>query len=78
MCHLIDKNKAPLFPKLRGKIAEFLNEGYLDHLGTFIPTYQSRFAVRALMFQRQRSFSWRHRMGQVTLDFSSTSPYLQL
>ncbi len=51
---------APLLPKLRGQIAEFLNEGYLDHLGTFIPIYQSRFAVRALLFQRQRGFSWRN------------------
>ncbi len=48
---------APLLPKLRGKFAEFLNEGCLDHLGTFIPVYQSRFAVRALLFQRQRGFS---------------------
>jgi hypothetical protein len=24
---------APLLPKLRGDFAEFLNEGYLDHLG---------------------------------------------
>ena len=24
---------APLLPKLRGNFAEFLNEGYLDHLG---------------------------------------------
>ena len=39
---------APLLPKLRGQIAEFLNEGSLDHLGTLIPAYQCRFAVRAL------------------------------
>ena len=26
---------APLIPKLRGDFAEFLNEGYLDHLGIF-------------------------------------------
>ena len=24
--------RAPLLPKLRGNFAEFLNEGYLDHL----------------------------------------------
>ena len=26
---------APLIPKLRGNFAEFLNEGYLDHLSIF-------------------------------------------
>ena len=26
---------APLLPKLRGQFAEFLNEGYLDHLSIF-------------------------------------------
>ena len=25
--------RAPLLPKLRGHFAEFLNHGYLDHLG---------------------------------------------
>ena len=39
--------EAPLIPKLRGYFAEFLNEGSLDHLGAFAPTYQCRFAVRA-------------------------------
>jgi hypothetical protein len=30
---------APLIPKLRGDFAEFLNEGYLDHLSIFyLPT----------------------------------------
>jgi hypothetical protein len=30
---------APLLPKLRGQFAEFLNEGYLDHLSIFyLPT----------------------------------------
>jgi hypothetical protein len=28
----LDPNGAPLLPKLRGHFAEFLNEGYLDHL----------------------------------------------
>ena len=55
--------RAPLIPKLWGKFAEFLNEGSLDHLRTLIPTYQSRFVVRALSLQRQRSFSWRPRSG---------------
>ena len=28
---------APLIPKLRGHFAEFLNEGFLDHLGILYP-----------------------------------------
>jgi hypothetical protein len=28
----LDPTGAPLLPKLRGNFAEFLNEGYLDHL----------------------------------------------
>ena len=28
---------APLLPKLRGNFAEFLNEGFLDHLGILYP-----------------------------------------
>ena len=40
-------SEVPLIPKLRGYFAEFLNEGSLDHLGAFTPTYQCRFAVRA-------------------------------
>ena len=28
----VDPTGAPLLPKLRGNFAEFLNEGYLDHL----------------------------------------------
>ena len=39
---------APLLPKLRGEIAEFLDEGSLAHLGALAPTHQCRFAVRAL------------------------------
>ena len=31
--------EAPLIPKLRGDFAEFLNEGYLDHLSIlYLPT----------------------------------------
>ncbi len=31
--------EAPLIPKLRGEFAEFLNEGYLDHLSIlYLPT----------------------------------------
>ena len=37
----------PLIPKLRGQLAEFLNEGSLVHLRVFALAYQCRFAVRA-------------------------------
>ena len=50
------RSKALLLPKLRSQIAEFLNEGSLDHLGALTPAYQSRFAVRALAIQL-RGFS---------------------
>src|SRR5688572_1879122 len=39
--------RAPLLPKLRGEIAEFLDEGSLAHLGALAPTHQCRFSVRA-------------------------------
>ncbi len=38
---------ALLVPKLRSYFAEFLNEGYPDHLRVLTPAHQSRFAVRA-------------------------------
>ena len=40
--------RGPLIPKLRGQLAEFLNEGSPERLGTLVPAYQWRFAVRAL------------------------------
>ena len=39
--------RVPLLPKLRGQLAEFLNEGSLAHLGVLTPTHLRRFAVRA-------------------------------
>src|SRR5229473_7368188 len=39
---------APLLPKLRGQLAEFLNEGALAHLRVLTPTHQCRFAVRTV------------------------------
>jgi hypothetical protein len=36
---VLHPNGAPLIPKLRGNFAEFLNEGFLDHLGIlYLPT----------------------------------------
>ena len=40
--------KVPLLPKLRDQFAEFLNDGSLDGLGTFIPVYLCWFAVRSM------------------------------
>ena len=48
--------RAPLIPKLRGQVVEFLNEGYLVHLGTFTPAHLCRFAVRAPLFLVTRLF----------------------
>ena len=39
--------KVPLLPKLRGQFAEFLNDGSLEGLGTFIPVDLCWFAVRS-------------------------------
>src|SRR5664279_4278192 len=41
------QTEALLIPKLRSYFAEFLNEGYLDHLRVLTPAHQCRFAVRA-------------------------------
>ena len=37
--------KAPLLPKLRGQFAEFLNDGSLEGLGTFIPVSYSHLTL---------------------------------
>jgi hypothetical protein len=43
----VSPSGALLIPKLRSYFAEFLNEGYLDHLRVLTPAHQCRFAVRA-------------------------------
>ena len=49
---------APLIPKLRGDFAEFLNEGYLDHLSIlYLPTCVG-FGTGTCTLPR--GFSWRH------------------
>ena len=45
--YMRETTQAPLFPKVRGQFAEFLNRGSLVHLGGVPPAYQCRFAVRA-------------------------------
>ncbi len=42
-----EATRAPLLPKVRGQFAEFLNRGSLVHLGSVLPAYQCRCAVRA-------------------------------
>ena len=39
--------RAPLLPKVRGQFAEFLDRGWLVHLGRVLPAYRCRCAVRA-------------------------------
>ena len=49
--------EARLFPKLRRQLAEFLDEGSLDHLGAFTPTHLCRFSVRSHSTLRGSLFS---------------------
>ena len=44
---IVSPTAALLIPKLRSYFAEFLNEGYPDHLRVLTPAHQCRFAVRA-------------------------------
>ena len=48
--------KVPLLPKLRGQFAEFLNDGSLEGLGTFIPVYLCWFAVRSSKYLINEAF----------------------
>ena len=49
---------APLIPKLRGEFAEFLNEGYLDHLSIlYLPTCVGFGTGTHIL---PRGFSWGH------------------
>ncbi len=50
-------SRVPLLPKLRGQLAEFLNEGSLAHLGVLTPTHLSRFSVRAVPLLHPGLFS---------------------
>ena len=53
--------RAPLIPKLRGDFAEFLNEGYLDHLSIlYLPTCVG-FGTGTRFLPR--GFSWRYGVG---------------
>ena len=71
------RSRALLLPKLRSEVAEFLNEGSLDHLGALTPAYQSRFAVRAPAFQL-RGFSRQYRLDRIASGCPSASPSPQL
>ena len=55
---------APLLPKLRGQFAEFLNEGYLDHLSIFyLPTCVGFGTGTCIL---PRGFSRRHGVEELT------------
>ena len=54
----VDPTGAPLLPKLRGDFAEFLNEGYLDHLGMFYLSTCVGFGTGTRVLPR--GFSGRH------------------
>ena len=56
---VLHPNGAPLLPKLRGNFAEFLNEGYLDHLGILCLSTCVGFGTGTHILPR--GFSWRHR-----------------
>jgi hypothetical protein len=49
---------APLLPKLRGEFAEFLDEGYLDHLGILYLSTCVGLGTGTRVLPR--GFSWRH------------------
>ena len=54
-------NRAHLLPRLRCQFAEFLDQGSPERLGTFIPAYLCRFAVRSPE-RLPRGFSWQCRL----------------
>ena len=56
-----DPTGAPLIPKLRGNFAEFLNDGYLDHLSILYLSTCVGFGTGTRVLPR--SFSWRHGVG---------------
>ncbi len=60
---VLDPDGAPLLPKLRGNFAEFLNEGFLDHLGILYLSTCVGFGTGARRLPR--GFSWRHGLGDL-------------
>ena len=66
---------APLIPKLRGDFAEFLNEGYLDHLSIlYLPTCVG-FGTGTRFLPR--GFSWRFGVGD-SPAYSQLASHLRL
>jgi hypothetical protein len=57
----LDPTGAPLLPKLRGHFAEFLNEGYLDHLSILYLSTCVGFGTGTHVLPR--GFSRRHGFG---------------
>ena len=67
--------RAPLLPKLRGHVAEFLSEGSPVHLGRVLPAHQRRFAVRSYGLLA-RGFSWRYGSPSLQVVLANSPPPL--
>ena len=57
-CKRFQPTRASLLPKLRDDFAEFLNDGYLDHLSVLHLSTCVGFGTGA--YNLPRGFSWRH------------------
>ena len=61
---------APLLPKLRGNFAEFLNEGFLDHLGILYPP--TCVGLGTGTWELPRGFSRGHGFRDFRLDVTAS------
>ncbi len=68
------RSRAPLLPKLRGQLAEFLDEGSSVRLGALTPAHRCRFAVRAPAASLGAFLGGRARRGRAPSRGHSPSP----
>ena len=68
--------RGPLLPKLRGQLAEFLNEDSPVHLGALAPAHLCRFAVRTLTASRMRLF-WEEWLNPIGFGDPQPAPGLR-
>ena len=68
--------RGPLLPKLRGQLAEFLNEDSPVHLGALAPAHLCRFAVRTLTASRMRLF-WEEGLNPIGFGDPQPAPGLR-
>jgi hypothetical protein len=68
--HKEEATRAPLLPKVRGQFAEFLDRGWLVHLGGSPPAYRCRCAVRAARASGERLFwaTWARRTSALARE----------